>query len=231
MIRKTINFVMSAVCFVSKNRQIRPEAKDKIKINLGAGLSVCPGWINIDNSLNSLVSSCPKIIHRLLYRISGARENYSFQEYHSILKEHSFVCHNLVCGIPLRDNCADFVYCSHFLEHISLGQGTDFLRGIYRILKNGGRLRLVVPDLAYAIKLYTKGQKEEALKQFYEGWENGNEFARHKYMYDYEILAKRLNNAGFGNITQYEYRRGKTPDIELLDNRPESSLFVEAVKI
>ena len=54
--------------------------------------------------------------------------------------------------------------------------------------------------------------------------------ARHKYMYDFELLKKVLESIGYTQVTRCEYRHGRTPDIDQLDNRPEETLFVEAVK-
>jgi len=55
-------------------------------------------------------------------------------------------------------------------------------------------------------------------------------FARHKYMYDFELLKGMLEAAGFSDVIQCPYREGATPDIDLLDNRAEETLFVEAKK-
>lgn len=54
--------------------------------------------------------------------------------------------------------------------------------------------------------------------------------ARHKYMYDIELLSEFLTQAGFKQVTRCAFKIGTTPDISILDNRPEETLFVEAVK-
>jgi len=229
MITRVINILVKAFFFASKNRRIRPKVKGLVKVNLGAGLTVRAGWINIDGSLNALIYSWPKIIQKVLYSMSGAKQNYSFHEYHTILKNNYFICYNLVFGIPLVDNCADFIYCSHLLEHLTRQQGLNLIREIYRVLKKGGTVRIVVPDLNHAISLYCSGKKEEALNIFYCGLNCRNDFARHKCIYDFEVLRNSLRDVGFREITRCEYQQGRTPDIKYLDNRPESSLFVESV--
>jgi len=50
-------------------------------------------------------------------------------------------------GIPFEEGTFDLVYHSHLLEHIDHEQVLDFLRECYRVLKRGGVLRVVVPDL------------------------------------------------------------------------------------
>jgi hypothetical protein len=47
-------------------------------------------------------------------------------------------------------------------------------------------------------------------------------------MYDFELLSAVLQDAGYRDIRQCRYREGEVPDLHLLDNRPEETLFVEA---
>jgi len=230
MKRELLDILVNITSFVQKNWRIRPDVTKKVKLNLGAGLTVTPGWTNIDASLNALISSWPGFVHHVLHKASGARQNYSFQEYHTILKNNQFVYHNLIFGIPFVDNCADFIYCSHLLEHLTRQQGNNLVKEIYRVLKKGGILRVVVPNLSTAVNLYFSGEKDKALKLFYDGTDAGNEFSRHKWMYDFETLRSLLQDNGFKNTECCEYQRGKMPDIHVLDNRPETSLYVEAVK-
>lgn len=61
---------------------------------------------------------------------------------------------NLLGRLPLSDSTADLVYSSHFLEHIPVSQVTPFLHECCRILKPGGVLRLVVPDLEDICRTY-----------------------------------------------------------------------------
>ena len=61
---------------------------------------------------------------------------------------------NLLGRLPLADATADLVYSSHFLEHIPRDQVAPFLQECWRILKPGGVLRLVVPDLKNLCRTY-----------------------------------------------------------------------------
>lgn len=54
---------------------------------------------------------------------------------------------NLLEPLPLSDNGAEVVYCSHFLEHVPRESVPKLLREFRRVLSPGGRLRLVTPDL------------------------------------------------------------------------------------
>ena len=61
---------------------------------------------------------------------------------------------NLLGRLPLADATADLVYSSHFLEHIPREHVAPFLQECYRILKPGGVMRLVVPDLENLCRTY-----------------------------------------------------------------------------
>ena len=49
--------------------------------------------------------------------------------------------------LPIHNNSVDLVYSSHTYEHILLKNVKFNLKEVYRILKKGGILRIVVPDM------------------------------------------------------------------------------------
>jgi len=49
-------------------------------------------------------------------------------------------------NIPINDRDAEFIYCSHVIEHFSWVEGELFIRECYRCLDQGGRLRILWPD-------------------------------------------------------------------------------------
>ncbi len=61
---------------------------------------------------------------------------------------------NLLEGIPLPDSYVGFVYHSHVLEHFSKNRAQFFLSECLRVLKPGGSLRVVVPDLEGIVRSY-----------------------------------------------------------------------------
>ena len=57
-------------------------------------------------------------------------------------------------GIPFPDSSVDVVYHSHLLEHLPHQEGAFLIREGYRVLRPGGVLRIVVPDLEGIARAY-----------------------------------------------------------------------------
>jgi len=200
-----------------------------INVNLGCGLSVCKGWVNIDGSSIMLIARLPRTIKHLFYELGGAKNSFSFDEYCDILERNNFVFQNLKYGIPYNNESVKYVYSSHFLEHLYLNDARKLFAEIYRVLKPGGAARIVVPDLDHIISLFNEGKTVEALKYFY-GEDKVDEFTSHKYNYNFIVLKNELASAGFRFVNKCTFKNGSLPDLEYLDTRQKGSLFVEAVK-
>ncbi len=103
--------------------------------------------------------------------------------------------------LPFKDAEFDKVYSRFFLEHLPRGEAKLAVKEMNRVLKKGGEIEIIVPDLAYFCKLFIeeKGQKKEwALNKMY-GFENYKE-DHHYFGYDYETLLQTLKEAGFIEI-------------------------------
>jgi predicted SAM-dependent methyltransferase len=233
VLRRIIDGTTSALCWLKQSRRVGVAADPRdgfVKVNVGCGLAVHEGWINVDASLNALVASWPRPAHRVLYRLSGSSQYYECDVYCNLLERHRFLHHDAAYGLPFADDAANFVYSSHFLEHLFKDEAQRVLRETLRALKPGGTVRICVPDLAHAVALYTAGDKRAMLENYFFVEDRASFLARHKYMYDFELLAAELSAAGFVDVERCSYRAGRTPDLEYLDNRPEETLYVEALK-
>jgi SAM-dependent methyltransferase len=134
--------------------------------------------------------------------------------------------HDLVDGIPAADNSLDVVYHSHMLEHLSYAEGIDFIGACYRVLKPGGILRVLVPDLELWINNYAQNNtfffdeyRRGALSDDRALYPTkGSVFMGmlhnhgHKCGYDFDTLKSMLERAGFGRI-----RRTMVQDSDLAD--------------
>jgi len=62
--------------------------------------------------------------------------------------------HSLYAGIPFPDEAIDVVYHSHVLEHFPKRFTPIFLKDCHRVLKPGGIIRVIVPDLERIMRTY-----------------------------------------------------------------------------
>ena len=82
------------------------------------------------------------------------------------------IAHNLNNGIPFEDSSFDVVYHSHLLEHFPKKDAFKFIQECHRVLKDGGIIRVVVPDLEQIVRWYLKlldeslGGDQEAQKRY-----------------------------------------------------------------
>jgi SAM-dependent methyltransferase len=62
--------------------------------------------------------------------------------------------HDARKGLPFPDGSFDVVYHSHVLEHFDAKNGAALLRECHRVLRQGGIVRVAVPDLERIAQLY-----------------------------------------------------------------------------
>lgn len=210
---------------------------ENIKLNLGSGNRAVPDFENFDNSPSVLVDRVP-LLKRLLFRAGLiAREQW--------VRDWSGVrWRDLKKGLPYANGCVEKIYSSHFLEHLPPENARALLEECYRVLKPGGVLRLVVPDLLFHAERYVNATKalmsgaqadRKAHNEFmntvagfyFDGGRPGRE---HCYMYDLPALVCLLQEIGFRSIERCEYRQGSDAELSALDNRPDESLHLEIKK-
>lgn len=155
-------------------------------------------------------------------------------------------------GLPFKDQTVEMIFSSHFLEHLTYLESKRFLKECYRVLKKGGKIRLVVPDLDIYIDRYIKrdetffrneyiiggkwlGNLTDTFSQlFYSAPEFSNKC--HKYCYNYENLSYRLKEAGFTRVTRSGHMSSQWSEFNqpVFDSSnpevPFLSLYVEAEK-
>lgn len=226
--RTFTSFVNKLLLWFKRNR-IYTFAHIPLKVNIGCGLSVEPEWINVDGNIFILLRKSPKYFKRLFYSLSSIKNYMDVNEFIQKLENNKFVHHDIMYGIPFSNESIDFIYTSHFLEHLYREDGIKFLSDSYRVLKTGGIIRICIPDLQYAISLYIKGEKDKSLEFFFSKYSRSS-FDMHKYLYDFPMLSDLLREIGFSDIQKLRFQKGIVPDIDKLDNRPEETLFIEAIK-
>lgn len=159
-----------------------------------------------------------------------------------------FLNHDLAKGIPASDNSLDVVYHSHMLEHLTAADGADFIGSCFRVLKPGGLLRVIVPDLELWARNYVSGEpfffdtyRHFFLKDDREKYPtNGSVFMGmlhnwgHKMGYDFETLSTLLLRTGFARLRRTVTQQSDLPDIYAIEpydpGRAFESLCVECYK-
>jgi predicted SAM-dependent methyltransferase len=228
-LQSTLDRVSRFKLWMMRNRRVHVKPTETVKINLGSGLFVAPGWINVEGRPIVMFAVLPTSILGRFHRQLGYSATEWQQQFMPVLKHNRFVHHELAYGLPFPDDCADYVFSSHALEHMEHEDARHVIEEIHRVLKKGGVARIAVPDLNYARHLLDCGDKQDALALLYGGYTRGA-YAAHRFIYDYDLLKEMFEQAGFSSVRHCTFRCGAVPDLDILDNREEETVFVEATK-
>jgi hypothetical protein len=142
-------------------------------------------------------------------------------------------------GLPLEDDSIDYAVSVHALPELPYPELAPTLAELRRVLKPGGLLRLVLPDLDRAIDAYRSGQADYFTVPAEEVRSPGGRFIVHalwlgytRTLFTVDFTEELLAGAGYDQVRACGYRRTTGPfgRIVELDNRPGESLFVEARK-
>jgi SAM-dependent methyltransferase len=207
------------------------------RLNLGCGPNAPAGWINVDGSWNAWFSHHPRLRGglRQLGIINASNQGAQWNV--------RPVVHDLRKPLPFPENAFSAIYASHVLEHLYRVEADALLAECKRVLKPGGTLRLVVPDLHFLVLDYLKGRNGQStaetrwvaadtlnqklgfrsvcppggnvLFRFYALWKD---FHSHKWMYDADSLSHALENAGFEPVAQKGFHCSEIPGIEEVED-------------
>jgi predicted SAM-dependent methyltransferase len=131
-------------------------------------------------------------------------------------------------GLPFKDNSVSFIFSEDFIEHVTLERAEKFLETCYRILKPGGVMRIVTPDLQTIVRTYVDRQ-EEALDWFRKtfGCRTHGEMLNtamtmggHSFMFDKETLMLILEKSGF-SVKEQSFQKSDIKELINLDLRGE----------
>jgi ubiquinone/menaquinone biosynthesis C-methylase UbiE len=129
---------------------IKKMSDGRAMLNFGCGTRMHWGWNNLDFSPYTRLAGRPKLA--ALMRRTGLLSELRYERLKTVDPE--IVRYDLRYGIPYDDNTFDVVYNSHVLEQIDRDAVVQILKQSYRVLKPGGILRLVVPDLGTLVENY-----------------------------------------------------------------------------
>lgn len=197
------------------------------RLHLGCFDCIVPGWVNTDITPHIWVARIP-FAARLLFGLGRITAERYEQHRRGLFKRVRYL--DATKRFPYPDESFDVVFSSHFLEHLFPDEAAFCLTETYRVLRSGGVCRVVVPDLDKIISEYSPDAPEGFLKRTFEFSDRKSIKNVHHWHYNEHSLRSLLSNIGFRLTRRCAYGEGLCPDLELLDNRPEESLYVEAVK-
>ena len=196
-----------------------------MKIHFGAFNCPVDGWTNTDITPHLYIARVP-FLAPLLHAI-GKMPADRFRDHRAgSFRKLKYL--NVGKPWPFGDETVEAVFSSHVLENLTIRAARSCISSAHRVLKRGGVLRIVVPDLDKCVESYSASTAYEWATDVFEA-KQAAEKNMHHFMYNSLSLARLMRECGFSEVSQQSYRVGKCPDIERLDNRPES-LFMEAVK-
>jgi predicted SAM-dependent methyltransferase len=133
------------------------------------------------------------------------------------------LAHNLLEGIPCKDQEFELVYHSHVLEHFPKDKALAFLKECKRVLKPSGIIRVAIPDLERIAQNYIRFLNESL---------EGQTGAKEKYEWSViELLDQMVRNTTGGEMIQYVADQTKKNDSFLIErNGHEIERLFEAVR-
>lgn len=211
----------------------------RLWLNVACSRSVLPGFVNLDNSIYLRMLPFASWVRPFLN--AGHREWLdSFREAAARVR---LVRHDCREALPFPDDCAEHVLCSHFLEHVHPSEAQTILGDFHRVLRPGGTLHVIVPDLAVLVEQYLKqtGARWDAADQLvretmlsresrgsfrFRLMEFWGEFGlNHRWMYDAASISRRVADAGFELLEENEtpsvaYRRDDGVSVHVVGRKP-----------
>ena len=84
----------------------------------------------------------------------GGKFHKSWVNVDMMIMDPSVIKSDLLKGIDFPDNTFTVVYHSQFIEHLTRDKGFSFMQECQRVLKPGGIIRIVTPDLENIVRNY-----------------------------------------------------------------------------
>jgi SAM-dependent methyltransferase len=208
-----------------------------MRINIGCGLWPTRGWRNFDNSPTVRLAGIPVVAAILARRSDDMRK---FVE----LCRAGDIEYATAQRLPVQSGAAQVVYSSHMLEHLHPRDASAFLAEARRVLRPGGIIRLVLPDLEMLARDYLMHRNADLFveKSMLATPECHGLASRlrllaaghrhHLWMYDGPSLCRLLAASEFRDPVTLPAGETRIANPEPLDlrERADQSVYVEAIR-
>jgi len=200
-------------------REPRAESVERLlrtftgKINLGCGMNPLDGWSNVDGGDNSW---------------------YHAPDLEAVIELDAF---DALASLP--DCSCDYISSEHFYEHFTLEEGFKMAQEWTRVLRPGGVVRVVNPDLEKEARIYlgdlkpTSAEKFDRHKRRWLDLRHKDEVGRfvtpamlfnfgmrldgHQFLYDFETLKAQLEAAGLVGVTRCAFGQSEHDALRGID--------------
>lgn len=203
-------------------RQIEALKMDRLQV--GCGNVILKGWLNLTYEKREEYG-------RIKNRQGGLWLNF-----------------NALNPLPIPKESIQYLAASHFIEHIDLNAGLEFLKRVFPLMRSGGVIRLSCPDLELYASHYLRKDKgffeDPAIRKactFKNAATYGEIFiakaydsgGAHRWFYDAQSLIHILEKNGFKQARRVKRLESAIPDIELIElpEREVETVYVEAKKM
>src|SRR4051794_35971511 len=145
---------------------------------------------------------------------------------------------DILDGLPWSDFHFDIVLANHSLQMITFNDLHRALAELRRVLRVGGVLRILVPDVEWALREHSEGRDLFPISSALERTRDGR-MLRYLFWhgdarsaFTIESLTDALNMSGFQNVRRCKYKQtfSDHPEIVDLDSREDESLIIEATR-
>jgi hypothetical protein len=197
-----------------------------MRLHLGCFDRPVLGWVNTDITPHLRVARVPGAAKAL--HAAGFLTDERYQQHvRGLWRQVTRL--DVSKPFPFPDESVEAIYSSHLLEHLPPIVARNCLGESFRVLGPSGVIRVGVPDLDLYVEQYDPTDPDTFVFRVFEA-EHARDKNKHQWMYNETSLREVLRQAGFLESVRREAGKGDCPDLELLDNRPDITLFMEATK-
>jgi predicted SAM-dependent methyltransferase len=188
-----------------------------VKVNFGCFNSNLEGWIGVDHALRYILVSRIPLLGFFLWKIGRLNDEQFGWIRDGVFRTVRYG--DAARRLAFDTNSVDHIYCSHMLEHLFRDQALVFLRECHRILKDGGTIRVCIPDwdtfrtsASFEDSAFAKSRRELRIS--------------HKWLWTESELRDAMSTLGFREIVPCEFQQGEFPDLQRLEHR--EGLIIQA---
>ncbi len=189
---------------------LQKNSKGQIWVNVASSSLVLEDFVNLENHLLLRLQPLAPFLRPFMNE-SHRKQIDNFVE---AKRKATLVFYNCLKPLPFPETSVDHILCSHFLEHVYPEEAKILIRNYCRVLRPGGTLHVIIPDLETIAKEYvnnlgnqraankfldsiilssqTRPKFSVRLREFIGGFGH-----KHRWMYDEASMVNMLEEAGF----------------------------------